>query len=195
MNYFLMLQRREQLLVIGAGVLVLLLALFTFVIDPILARAANLDRRLATAGRQLAELQTLRGDYRRQKRVIDRIDNRLRRQRRNFAIFSYLEQVAGRTGVQDKIQSVNTIASPPSTEYKEDSVEVRMEGVTLQQLVEYLHRVENSPQILRIKRLQIAPGRENRQLLSVRLRISVFSLAESAAQGTDGVELDGILTV
>ena len=195
MNYFLMLQRREQVLVIGAGVLVLLLALFTFVIDPILARAANLDRRLAIADRQLAELQTLRGDYERQERVIDRIDNRLRRQRRNFAIFSHLEQVAGRTGVQDKIQSMNTIASPPSTEYKEESVEVRMEGVTLQQLVEYLHRVENSPQLLRIKRLQIAPGRENRQLLSVRLRISVFSLAESAAQRTDGVELDGILTV
>ena len=195
MNYFLMLQRREQVLVIGAGVLVLLLALFTFVIDPILARAANLERRLATADRQFAELQTLRGDYERQKRVIDRIDNRLRRQRRNFAIFSHLEQVAGRAGVQDKIQSMNTIASPPSTEYKEESVEVRMEGVTLQQLVEYLHRVENSPQLLRIKRLQIAPGRENRQLLSVRLRISVFSLAESAARGTYGVELDGILPV
>ena len=195
MNYFLMLQRREQVLVISVGVLVLLLATFTFVIDPILARAANLDRRLATAGRQLAELQTLRSDYQRQKRVIDRIDTRLRRQQRNFAIFSYLEQVAGRTGVQDKIQSMNTVASPPNTEYKEDSVEVRMEGVALQQLVEYLHRVENSPQILRIKRLQIGPTRENRQLLSVRLRISVFSLAESAAQGTDGVELDGILPV
>jgi len=193
-NYFLMLQRREQLLVIGAGVLVLLLALFTFVIDPIRERAANLDRRLVTAGRQLAELRTLRDDYRRQKRVIDRMDARLRRQRRNFAIFSYLEQVAGRAGVQDKIQSMNTLASPPNTEYKEESVEVRMEGVTLQQLVEYLHRVENSPQILRIKRLQVGPTRENRQLLSVRLRISVFSLAESA-RGAAGVELDGTLSV
>ena len=58
MNYFHMLQRREQILVVGAGVLVLLVVLFTFVIDPILARAANLDRRLAVATRQLAELQT-----------------------------------------------------------------------------------------------------------------------------------------
>ena len=171
-----------------------MLALFTFVIDPIRERAANLDRRLVTAGRQLAELRTLSDDYRRQKRVIDRMDARLRRQRRNFAIFSYLEQVAGQAGVQDKIQSMNTLASPPNTEYKEESVEVRMEGVTLQQLVEYLHRVENSPQILRIKRLQVGPTRENRQLLSVRLRISVFSLAESA-RGPAGVELEGTLSV
>ena len=195
MNYFIMLQRREQVLVIGAGVLIVLLALFTFVIDPIRVRAANLDRRLATAGRQLAELQNIRTDYQRQKQVIDRLDMRLRRQQRNFAIFSYLEQVAGRTGVQDRIQSMNTVASPPNTEYNEESVEVRMEGVTLQQLVAYLHRVENSPQILRIKRLQVGPTRENRQLLSVRLRISAFSFAESAVRGTGAVELHGILPV
>ena len=195
MNYFFMLERREQVLVISAGALLLLLALFTFVIDPIRARAANLDRRLASAGRQLAELQALRSDYQRQKRVIDRMDARLRRQRRNFAIFSYLEKEAGRTGIQDKIQSMNTLASPPNTEYNEESVAVRMEGVTLQQLVDYLHRVQNSPRVLRIRRLQVTPMRENRQLLSVRLRISVFSLAESTGRGTGGVELDGILSV
>ena len=195
MTYFLMLQRREQALVVGAAALVLLLALFTFVIDPIRERAANLDRRLASAGRQLAELRSLRDDYRRQQRVIDRVDRRLRRQRRDFAIFSYLEQVAARTGVQDKIQSVNTLASPPNTEYREESVEVRMEGVTLGQLVDYLHRVENSPQILRIRRLQVGPTRDNRQLLSVRLRISVFGLADAAARQPRGVELGGKLPV
>ena len=195
MTYFLMLQRREQALVVGAAALVLLLALFTFVIDPIRERAANLDRRLASAGRQLAELRTLRDDYRRQQRVIDRVDRRLRRQRRNFAIFSYLEQVAARTGVQDKIQSVNTLASPPNTEYREESVEVRMEGVTLGQLVDYLHRVENSPRILRIRRLQVGPTRDNRQLLSVRLRISAFGLADAAARQPQGVELGGKLSV
>lgn len=178
MNYFRMLQRREQFLVVGAGVLVLVVLLFTFVIDPILARAANLDRRLAVATRQLTELQTLRRDYRRQKQMIDRIDAKLRRQRKNFAIFSHLEQVAGQTGIQDNIQSMNTVASPPNTVYKEDSVEVRMEGVTLAQLIAYLHRVGMSPQVLRIKRLQVTPTRENRQLLSVRFRVSVFSLME-----------------
>lgn len=180
MNYFYMLQRREQVLVVGAGVLVLAAALFTFVIDPILARGANLNRRLAIASRQLAALQTLRGDYQRQKQIMDGIDMQLRRQPRNFTIFSHLEQVAGQTGIQDKIQSMNTVASPPNAVYREDSVEVRMEGVTLKQLTEYLHRVESSSHVLRIKRLQVKPTRENRQLLSVRFRVSVFRLMESA---------------
>ncbi len=180
MNYFHMLQRREQILVVSAGILVLVAALFTLVIDPILARGASLNRRLATTGRQLAELQTLRGNYQRQKQVIDRIDAQLRRQPRAFTIFSHLEKVAGQTGIQDKIQSMNTVASPPNTVYKEDSVEVKMEGVTLAQLVEYLHRVERSSQVLKIKRLHAKPTRDNRQLLSVRFRVSLFSLMASA---------------
>ena len=179
MNYFYMLQRREQILVVSAGVLVLLAALFTLVVDPLLARAANLDRRLAAAGRQFSELQALRVDYRRQKRLIDRIDAQLRRQPRTFVIFSHLEQVAGQTGIQDKIQSMNTVAGPPNTIYKEDSVEVKMEGVTLAQLTEYLRRLERSPQVLQIKRLHIKPTRESRQLLLVRFRLSVFSLMDS----------------
>ena len=174
-----MLQRREQILVVGAGVVMLLAALFTFVVDPLLARAANLDRRLAVADRQLSEAHALRLDYQRQQQAIDRIDAQLRRQPRTFAIFSHLEQVAGQIGIQDKIQSMNTVAGPPNTVYKEDAVEVRMEGVTLAQLTDYLHRLEQSPQVLKIKRLQIKPTRESRQLLSVRFRLSVFSLMES----------------
>ena len=180
MNYFHMLQRREQIFVIGAGILVLVVVLFTFVIDPILARAANLDRRLAAASRQFAEFQTLRDDYQHQKQVIDRIDAQLRRQKKNVAIFSHLEQVAEQIGIQDKIRSINTVASPPNSVYKEDSVEIRMEGVTLEHLIQYLHRVERSQQVLRVKRLQVSPIRDNRQLLSVRFRVSVFSLMESA---------------
>ena len=179
MNYFHMLQRREQILVVCAALLVLVAALFTFVIDPILARGANLDRRLAAASRQLAELQALRGDYQRQKQIIDRLDAQLRRQPRNFAIFSHLEQVAGQADIQDKIQSMNTVASPPNAVYTEESVEVRIEGVTLSQLIDYLYRVERSPQVLKIKRLQVKPTRENRQLLAVRFRVSVFSLMAS----------------
>ena len=174
-----MLQRREQILVAGAGVVVLLAALFAFVVDPLLDRAADFDRRLAAAGRQLAVLQALRLDHQRQEQIIDRIDAQLKRQPRTFVIFSHLEEVAGQTGIQDKIQSVNTVAGPPNTVYKEDSVEVKMEGVTLAQLTEYLHRLERSPQVLKIKRLHIKPTRESRQLLSVRFRLSVFSLMES----------------
>jgi general secretion pathway protein M len=68
--------------------------------------------------------------------------------------------------------------STPSEVYNEESVEVKMEGVTLEQLVRYLHQVENSPQLLKIKRLEIKPRFDNRQILTATFRVSAFTLKE-----------------
>jgi hypothetical protein len=50
-----------------------------------------------------------------------------------------------------------------------------MEGVTLEQLKTYLYEVEQSPQFLKIKRLNIKPRLNDRQLLSVIFRVSTFT--------------------
>ena len=53
-----------------------------------------------------------------------------------------------------------------------------MEGVTLEQLVRYLYQIENSPQLLKIKKLEIKPRFNNRQILTVTFRVSAFTLKE-----------------
>ena len=68
--------------------------------------------------------------------------------------------------------------STPSEVYNEESVEIKMEGVTLEQLVRYLHQIENSPQLLKIKRLEIKPRFNNRQILTATFRVSAFTLKE-----------------
>ena len=68
--------------------------------------------------------------------------------------------------------------STPSEMYKEESIEVKMDGVTLEQLVRYLYQIENSPQLLKIKKLDIRPHLNNRQLLTTTFRVSAFTLKE-----------------
>jgi len=65
--------------------------------------------------------------------------------------------------------------------YKEELVEVKMQGVALEQLVRYLHQVESSPQLLKIKRLDIRPRPDNRQILNVTFRVSAFTLKEGTS--------------
>lgn len=178
MNFLQRLQPRERLFVIVAGVAVLFTVLYLGVIDPLLRHTATVDRQIVSAQRQLQELQTAQQDYLRLKSVIDRINTQLKQQQKNFAIFSRLEEVARQTGVQNKIQSMKPTISPPNDAYKEESVEIKMEGVTLEQLIPYLHQVESSPQVLKIKRLDIKPRTDNRQILTVTFRVSVFTLKE-----------------
>ena len=118
-------------------------------------------------------------EYQRQKNVVTSINTQLKRQP-NFAIFSRLEELAGQTGIRGKIIHMKPTVSTPSEVYNEESVEVKMEGVTLEQLVHYLHQVENSPQLLKIKRLEIKPRFDNRQILTATFRVSAFTLKEGS---------------
>jgi general secretion pathway protein M len=175
MDFFRNLQRRERLFVIGAGALLVVFLLFKLTIDPMLKRSADLDRQIVTARRQLDEVRTMQQAYQRQKKVVDNINSQLKNQP-NFAIFSRLEELAGQTGIRSKIVHMKPTVSTPNEVYNEESVEVKVEGVTLEQLVQYLHQVENSPQLLKIKRLEMKPRFDNRQILTATFRVSAFTL-------------------
>ena len=177
MNFWRNLQPRERLFLGGAGATLVLFLIFKLAIDPLFKHSADLDRQIVTARRQLVELRTMQQEYQRQKTVVDSINSQLKRQP-NFAIFSRLEELAGQTGIRNKILHMKPTVSTPSEVYNEESVEVKMEGVTLEQLVRYLHQVENSPQLLKIKRLEIKPRFDNRQILTATFRVSAFTLKE-----------------
>ena len=82
----------------------------------------------------------------------------------------------------DKISQINAVVSTtPSEMYNEEQVEVKIDGVTLEQLVRYLHQVENSPQLLKIKKLDIKPRLDNRQILTATFRVAAFTLKEGAS--------------
>jgi general secretion pathway protein M len=156
--------------------MLVLFLIFKFAIDPLFKHSADLDRQIVTARRQLAELRTMQQEYQRQKTVVDSINSQLKKQQ-NVAIFSRLEELLARPAFATKFHMKLTV-STPSEMYNEESVEVKMEGVTLEQLVRYLHQIENSPQLLKIKRLEIKPRFDNRQILTATFRVSAFTLKE-----------------
>ena len=177
MNFWQNLQSRERLFIGGAGAALIVFLIFKLTIDPLFKYSAELDRQIVTARRQLNELRTVQQEYQRQKSVVDSINSQLKKQQ-NFAIFSRLEELAGQSGIRNKILHMKPTVSTPSEVYNEESVEIKMEGVTLEQLVRYLHQVENSPQLLKIKRLELKPRFDNRQILTATFRVSAFTLKE-----------------
>ena len=165
MNFLQNLGTRERVLVAVAGAAVVLFLLFTLAIDPLMTHSARLDRQIANAKRQQQELRVLQRDYQRQKTVLDRINARLQKQQ-NFAVFSRLEELAAQAGMRGNILYMKPTVSTPSKAYEEEAVEIKMEKVTLKQLVNYLQQIENSPQFIKIKRLYIKPRFDDRQLLT-----------------------------
>ena len=180
MNFLQNLGARERLFVICGVVALLLTIIYALVIDPLTTQSVQLDRRILKTQRDVQELYTLQRQYQAHKQILDDINAKLQRQK-NFAIFSHLEKLAGDTGIRGKIVYMKPTVSTPSDAYEEESVEIKMEGVTLQQLIRYLYQVENSPQFLKIKRLHIKPRFDNRQLLTATFRVSTFTPKQGAA--------------
>lgn len=174
MTFFQNLQLREKVMVVCAAVAAVLFLLFTVVIDPILDKSARLDRQIRKAEQDLKNLQEQSRKYNQQKSILDNLNAQLS-QRQNAAIFSRLEKLARDTGTREKITGMTPSVNSASEAYTEESVQIEMADVTLEQLAKYLYEIEQSRQFLKIKRLSIKPRTSNRQLLSVSFRVSTFT--------------------
>ena len=68
--------------------------------------------------------------------------------------------------------------APQETDFLEiNSIEVKLSGVNLPQLMEFMYKVEKEKGWrMRVRRLQVKPKFANRQLLDVNLEVATFIL-------------------
>lgn len=100
------------------------------------------------------------------------------------SISTTLENLAGKSGIQDRIDSLKEKTAAPSDLFDESSVDVRLKKITLPELVDYLYSIEHSPdKLLRLKRLEIKPRYDNRKEFNVSFQVSTYRLLEGAGTG------------
>jgi general secretion pathway protein M len=170
--------RREKLVIIAGGVAVVLLLFYRFGLSPAIERMRMLDRLVAIKERDLHQMKTLRETYLAQKRLMEEVNRSLAQRGQDFAIFSFLEDLANKTGIKNNIMYMKPALTTPGELFRESSVEMRLEGIALQQLTRYLYDIELAPQLLRVRRMHIKPRPANPDLLDVTFQVSTFYLQE-----------------
>jgi general secretion pathway protein M len=169
---------REKLVMIAGGVAVALLLFYRFGLSPALERLRTLDRLVATKERDLHEMKTLRETYLAQKRLMEEVNQSLAQRGQDFAIFSFLEELANKAGIKNNIMYMKPALTTPGELFRESSVEMRLEGIVLPQLTRYLYDIERAPQLLRVRRMHIKPRTANPDQLDVTFQVSTFYLQE-----------------
>lgn len=92
-------------------------------------------------------------------------------------ITTTMEKLAQQVGIKDRIESLKERPIAPSDLYDELAVDVRISKVTLDQLADFLYRIEQHEQlILRIKQLQVKPRYGNRNLLDASFQVATYRL-------------------
>lgn len=168
------LSESERRLVLAAGAMVLVSLLFFGVVNPILRAAARAEERVAQAERDLEAVRQLRLRYDEVNARLTRVEGEIRSGPRG-SIFTTLESLARDSTV--KIDSMEPRTSPASDAYEETKVQVVLKGVTLAQLVNYLHRIEVARQVLSVKSLRIRTRQDRPELLDATFTVSSFEPA------------------
>jgi general secretion pathway protein M len=162
---------RERTLVAAAGV-VLVLAVFVLgVVQPVLSASDRAARRLAAAEQELRSVQELRARHQEMSMRLATVEARIR-SGPSGEIFTTLEELARQSAV--KVDSMEPRTSPASDDYRETKVQVALKGVTLAQVVNYLHRIETTPQLLSVKSLRLRTRADGSDLLDVTFTVSSF---------------------
>jgi len=167
---------RERKILVGGIGCILALSVYLFVISPYLTAINALDRRISAKSKELAEILTMKGEYLRLKENTRGLEN-VMRSARGFSLLSFLENLAATNQLKTKIADMKPVTTPLSERFKETSVEMKLEDVTLKQLIDYLYQIEQAPQALQIKRIHITKKKDQTYLI-VTLQVSTFEIIE-----------------
>ena len=102
--------------------------------------------------------------------------NRIAAQKKGFTLFSFLDRIAGETRLKDRIAYMKpSTSSPKDSPYKISLVEMKLQAITLEQLVLYLHKVETDANAIHIKRISIVRAGKDQDHINAVMEIESFT--------------------
>jgi len=169
------LAKREKYLIALAVVVVVFAVLIQLVVMPFMEGRERMQNGVAAKEKNLQEIVRLRQEYQVLKQGSETLSQRLSSRPANFTLFSFLEKAAGEAGVKNNIKYMKPSASTGKGPFKESLVEMKLETITLRQMVEYLKLIESPDDIVSVKRISVQTNKKETQYLDAILQVLTFS--------------------
>jgi len=165
---------KHILLVVGLG-LALGLVVWGGVL-PFLEAKGRLQKGVAARRAAIPEMLQLETTYQAAHQAGSEIEQRLASQPKGFSLFPFLEAKSSEAGVAAKIKYMKPMTgSSPGAGLSESLVEMKLEGVSLEQLLGYLGKIELPEQLISIKRISIQQDGKAEALLDVVVQVASVS--------------------
>lgn len=149
------LAKRERLFITLAASAIVVFILLEFIIFPFFKGRERMKRGIVNKQAELREVIESSAKLRALRNNSQGLEQSLARREKGFALFSYLEQAAGTAKVKENIKYMKPSTAKGQGDYKESMVELKIEAITLKQLVDYLYRIESPEKVVYVKRMSI----------------------------------------
>ncbi|MBW1722368.1 MAG: type II secretion system protein M [Deltaproteobacteria bacterium] len=159
--------REQFILLLGCCALISFL-LFRFAYLPLHDRMENLEASVATKEKDLEELKKTIAEYKQIKKLQR---NKHEKAEEIFNLFSVLEKIAAQCRLMDKLAYMKPGSLQIDSLREEKWVEVKLLGITLKEMVQYLYNLHREGRGIYIKRLA---ARKNGEYLDITLQPAVL---------------------
>lgn len=160
------LNKREKYSVYFAACFIGLIIIIQLIILPFIERGDRLEKSVQTKKNIVEKMKILKSEYMILEEKAEISEEYYAKREPGFTLFSFLDKLANETGVKDNIQYMKPSTSDDKTgQYKISLVEMKIQGITLDQLTKYLYKVETSKNMVSVKRLSIS--KQDRQETSI----------------------------
>jgi general secretion pathway protein M len=167
------LTKREQWILAGTGVILVLLTLY-LVGERVTSNYHGMEGKIQKNKEELERVSHLRDQYRSLHQELDGIKSKLDKKEAGFSLLSFIEDLANQQNIRENIASFKPDKKSLNEAYRELSVDLVIDNITLLQLVEFIYHIENSNHLVKVKRLRIKSRFDNPDLLNVTFQVSTY---------------------
>lgn len=171
---------REKLLAVASAIFILAWILFTFAIRPAMARVETLSRVIPQKQADLQRLRAKSKEYILMRDSLYNLRTKVSSQDEKFELLSSLESLIRQRGLEAKVLSIRQQELPVDEDYYVSIVQIRLENLTLEQLIDLLQNVESFQVLAKIKSLQIKKNPTSANLLDSMIEIHNPKLVQRA---------------
>ena len=162
--------RDRKVLIVG-GVFVLLFVVVQFAVFPLMENRDRLERSISAREKALVEMKDLQVEYKQLHSKANVLLDQLVGRQNDFSLFSFLEQMAAKSEVKKNITYMKPSETADEGPFKEVLVEMKLQAISLKQLVDFLTLVESPRNVVALKRISIQENKKERATLDVIVQV------------------------
>ena len=167
--------QRERIIVAAGGAVVAAVLLFLVVIDPLMATIDKLDRQARRKAKDSQELVLIAQEYVVKQARVMKLEQRMPIPPAQFSLLAFIEETTTTAQIRDRIVGMQPQAPIVVQGYQETAVDLRLDGVSLPQLLALLVAIEQAPYDVQVHHLQMKPKYDNPANLDATLKIVTYA--------------------
>jgi len=167
--------QRERIIVAAGGAVVAATLVFLLIIDPLMATIDKLDRQARRKTKDSQELALVAQEYVIKQARIAKLEQRMPSPPAQFSLLAFMEEATTTAQIRDRITGMQPQAPIVVQGYQETAVDLRLDGVSLPQILALLVAIEQAPYDVQVHHLQLKPKYDNPVNLDATLRIVTYA--------------------